>query len=436
MISTMRHFLRLLRQPGVQQSPSAGGSMPTTYRLVHCRWQTGERYCLLVDAETGLPPWWPTLFITTQLRTTSKSVATMETALRSIQILLAYADEHGISLEDRVLAREHLALHEVHGLADWAQQSFDPSRPRNGRVNKPSTVSRAQHYTRLGWIAAYFQWFARTVLNITPDDNAAIEWVVKAIRARRPSCRRGSSLLDRALTDEQCHRLLDVLRPNHLDNPFRNDPRTAERNALAVYLILQLGIRRGELLGIQVDDINWHKLQLTIHRRADEAHDPRIDQPRAKTLARTLPLSPDLIERLNRYVMGARRQTKGAGTHRYLIVTHRKGPYHGEPLSHAGLAKMFAALRRCDPLLEGLHGHRLRHTWNSKFSQTLDALPAGDRPTQAREDQARDHLMGWSPGSGTAAVYDRRHIIKKANKAAQELYEKAGVHRPRETNNG
>ena len=44
--------------------------------------------------------------------------------------------------------------------------------------------------------------------------------------------------------------------------------------------------------------------------------------------------------------------------------------------------------------------------------------------------------MGWSPGSGTAAVYDRRHIIKKANKAAQELYEKAGVHRPRETNNG
>ena len=109
--------------------------MPTTYRLVRCRWQTGERYCLLVDAETGLPPWWPTLFITTQLRTASKSVATMETALRSIQILLAYADEHGISLEDRVLAREHLALHEVHGLADWAQQSFDPSRPRNGRVS-------------------------------------------------------------------------------------------------------------------------------------------------------------------------------------------------------------------------------------------------------------------------------------------------------------
>ena len=170
--------------------------------------------------------------------------------------------------------------------------------------------------------------------------------------------------------------------------------------------------------------------------RADEPHDPRIDQPRAKTLARTLPLSPDLIEHLNRYVMGARRQTKGAGTHRYLIVTHRKGPYQGEPLSHAGFAKVFAALRRCDPLLEGLHGHRLRHTWNSKFSQTLDALPAGERPPQEQEEQARTHLMGWSPGSGTAAVYDGRHIIKKANEAAQELYEKAGVHRPGETNNG
>ena len=430
----MRHIFQLHRQP-VGRPGSAGPSTLARHRIVHCRWQTGERYCLLVDGETGLPLWWPTLYVTTQIRNTSKSVATMETALRSIQILLAYADGHGTSLEHRVRSREHLALHEVHALCDWAQRSFD-RRPRNGRVDPRATVSKEQHHNRLSWMAKFFEWFARMLITtITPDDNAAISAVVKSILARRPRCRRGASLRDRALTDEQCHRLFEVLRPNHPDNPFE-DPRTAERNELMVHLLRHTGIRRGEPLGIQVGDINWQNLSLTIHRRADEAHDPRTDQPRAKTLARTLPLSPDLTERLNRYVFGARRQTKGAGTHRYLIVTHRKGPYKGEPLSHAGLAKVFAALRRCDPLLKGLHAHRLRHTWNSKFSQTLDALPVGDRPTQARERQARTHLMGWSPGSGTAALYDQRHITKKANEAAQEMYEKAGVHRPRETDNG
>ena len=39
-----------------------------TYRIVHCRWESGERYCMMVDAELGLPPWYPMLFVTTQLR--------------------------------------------------------------------------------------------------------------------------------------------------------------------------------------------------------------------------------------------------------------------------------------------------------------------------------------------------------------------------------
>ena len=55
--------------------------MRTTYRNVSCRWQSGERYEMLVDAETGLPQWWPLLHITTQVRNAGRSVATMEAAL-------------------------------------------------------------------------------------------------------------------------------------------------------------------------------------------------------------------------------------------------------------------------------------------------------------------------------------------------------------------
>ena len=408
--------------------PGSAGSSMSTYRIVPCRWQTGERYCLLVD-ETGLPLWSPALFATTQIRAAGSSVATMETALRSIQILLAYADDRGISIEERIRARKHLAMPEVHGLADWAQRSFDRRRPLNGRGRRPPTVARDQHYIRLTWIAQYVKWLAQTLLTITPDDTAAIERVAKSILARRPRSRSGSSIRDRALTDEQYDRLLEVIRPDHPDNPFP-DRRTAGRNELIVHLLLQLGIRRGELLGIQVGDIDWQGLSLAIHRRPDDPHDPRTDQPRAKTLARTLALSHDLIERTYHYVSGPRRQTKGAGSHRYLIIAHGKGPYQGDPLSHAALSKVFAALRRCDPLLEGLHPHIMRHTWNSKFSQALDARPADERPTEAQEVEVRSHHMGWIPGSGTAALYNQRHITKRANEAAQRMYEKAGLNRP------
>ena len=401
----------------------------STYRIVPCRWQTGERYCLLLHAETGLPLWWPTLYVTTQIRAASSSVATIETALRSIQILLSYAIEHRICIEQRIRARKHLALYEVAGLADWAQRSFHRSRPLKGRGRRPPTVSRGQHAIRLTWIAKYVKWLAQTILTITPDDTAAIERVVKAILARRPRSRSGSSIPDRALTDEQCDRLLEVITPDHPDNPFP-DRRTAERNELIIHLLLQLGIRRGELLAIQVGDIDWQGLSVTIHRRPDDPHDPRTHQPRAKTLARTLPLSRDLTERIHRYVSGARRQTKGAGSHRYLIVAHRKGPYQGDPLSHAGLSKVFTALRRCDPSLEGLHPHIMRHTWNSRFSQALDALPANQRPTDAQEAQARNHHMGWIPGSGTAAVYNHRHIAERAKKTAQTMYKKLVINRP------
>ena len=55
-------------------------------------------------------------------------------------------------------------------------------------------------------------------------------------------------------------------------------------------MLFRLGVRRGELPGIQVGDIDWSASPLAIERRPDEKHDPRRRQPRAKTLARRLPL--------------------------------------------------------------------------------------------------------------------------------------------------
>ena len=87
---------------------------------------------------------------------------------------------------------------------------------------------------------------------------------------------------------------------------------------------------------------------------------------------------------------------------------------------------MFATLRRCDPLLACLHPHALRHTWNFKYSESLDRKSKNQRPlTDAAQEQTRSHLMGWEEGSGTAATYTKRHVQELSKKLALQLYAKA-----------
>ena len=380
---------------------------------------------MLVDAETGLPLWWPMLYVTTQMRNVGQSVATMEAALRAIDRLLAYTQEYGIDLEDRILTRQYLALNEVEALCDWMQRAVDRKRPGSPLCirQRADTVSKPHHYGRLSRIASYLEWLTAAVLGNrrTGNDDKTIARMVKAIRRRRPS-RPHKPHSDRGLSDEQRARLLEIVEPAHPENPWQ-DPKAAERNALAVLMLLHLGMRRGELLGVQVADIDWQAQTLSIERRADEPDDPRKRQPRTKTEPHKVNLFPDLLGRLDRYVRGARRKTRGAYAHRYLLVVHRQGPYEGDPLSEDGLTKVFSDLQKCDPLLEGLHPHALRHTWNSLYSQAVDAKRQTEELPAAAEEAGRSHQMGWKQGSGTAAAYNTRHIERKAAETAMALFE-------------
>ena len=72
--------------------------------------QSGERYCLLFDKTTGMPLFYPNLFVTTQVRNKSNSVAAMESALSSINVLQSFCDERGLDLTDRFLKREFFSL--------------------------------------------------------------------------------------------------------------------------------------------------------------------------------------------------------------------------------------------------------------------------------------------------------------------------------------
>ncbi|MCH4871107.1 hypothetical protein [Pseudomonas sp. TMW22089] len=65
----------------------------------HLQFRQGERHKLLVNAQTGIPLYYPSLFITTQVRAVGASVSTVQASLTALKVLYAWQTDQGINLE-------------------------------------------------------------------------------------------------------------------------------------------------------------------------------------------------------------------------------------------------------------------------------------------------------------------------------------------------
>lgn len=271
------------------------------------------------------------------------------------------------------------------------------------------------------YIRNYLNWWVTGRLlraDLKSSERATLKIAAKAcfdaINARIPASS-GRNLVGgrEGLSLEAAAALKEATSPQSSNNPWFST-HTRERNSLIINLLWGLGLRRGELLGLKISDINFRTNDILIARRADDPADPRENQPCTKTRDRLLPLGVDLARHVHSYVLGARRRIKGARNHEFLIVANGSGA----PLTLIALNKIFVALReRCPELPKNLSPHMLRHTWNDDFSRVMDREKVGEHA----EQRMRSYLMGWSETSKTAATYTRRHIREKAMLASVEL---------------
>ena len=412
---------------------------------------SGERYCHVVNRESGLPLYHPNLYLTTRVRTASAS-ATVQSAAANIVVLLKFLDVHNIDLERRILSRNFLKEHELDALRDFCQQKFKRrvvetesndwvrSFKRNEVSHRDVVRGNAQH-SRLTTAALYIKWLSKHLLKeVNAEDAKKIDSVESRIKALRPKSK-GRNILrlaDRALAEKQVDILFEVIRIGSEFNPFAPD--VQRRNRVMILLLFYLGLRAGELLNIKIPDIDptpseGYNGYLTIARRADEASDPRLREPNAKTLDRIIPLGATLLKELYDYIQLDRRCVPNARKHDFLFVTHKAGPTVGQPMSMSSYQKMIHALTLAAPLLNGINGHMLRHTWNDQYSNRMDV--DNEQPSErdlAIQEQVRSYLMGWKQGSGTAATYNRRFIAKKARQAALEMQATSGTRKPENLN--
>lgn len=378
---------------------------------------SGERFCLVLDKKTGVPLFHPTLYITTQVRNQSDSISTVELVAGAISLFCNFLFDRNIDIEERLRTGNNLAIHEIDALRDYCERKVRLRKSLPYDIQKARLVNSATRHFRLTHIASYLSWLGER-LNLKQSNTSEM---VERIKQRRPKIKRRSRRYkqDRSLDEKQIASLLEITMPGSTLNPFKNNVQV--RNRIIILILYSLGIRSGELLNIRITDINFRDSSLAIRRRADDKADPRIKQPLVKTQERKLSLSAPLVKELHNYITNIRRHFKKSRKHEYLFVTHKSGPTQGMPLSSMAYHKIIDSIRNVAPEVNRLTGHKLRHTWNYEFSRKLDAMP--DPISEAEQEEMRSSLMGWTQGSKTAQIYNRRFIENKAQTVALALQE-------------
>jgi integrase len=304
---------------------------------------------------------------------------------------------------------------------------------RTSEVKRPRTVPQS----RIGWseYANVANWPIRAFYvtnfldwlfaNYRATDNqnkilaiAARKETIEALKARTP-VKQGRNVVGRreALEPEIATRLVKAIQPGSDENPWSNEF-SQVRNRLLVTLLYDFGLRRGELLGIQIKDINFRTNVIGIYRKADNPEDPRLNQPNAKTLDRELPMSDRLAKGIQEYIVQHGRGSKNASRHDFLFTA--KG---GRPLSLRACNEVFLEMRQRLPWLpDSFSPHIFRHTSNENLSNHFDENGVDEET----ELSIRSFAMGWKDGSPSAKYYIGRKIRRKANEALLKLQKEQG----------
>ncbi|MDX0442748.1 tyrosine-type recombinase/integrase [Sinorhizobium medicae] len=402
----------------------------------------------LILRDTGLPIEAPTFWITAHRRAMGSQPNTLFNELRSLMLLYLYADLRDIDIAERLSEGDFLELTEIIDLVNLCGWYLDDVLAAlDRRTSNVITLARhipkagvqsGEKRNRLSVIRSFIEFTSAghlSRLQAFPDRWALYRDMRKECLDYLTTYIRGIGAPNRddvgkrkGLNPEVLKRLRTVIDPDHPENPFERQVRF--RNFVMIMLFIELGIRRGELLGIKVDDcdVAGERGFVTIHRRPDDVSQTRFGVA-TKTVARKLELSRRTTQLVYEWIVYHRRQLPNAtkGKDQYLIVTIPKA----NPMSSSNVNKTFEALRERVPGLPAdVKPHVLRHSWNDTFSDWMDkkGISAED------EVKWRKKIMGWR-SDATAQHYTRRTVEHRSNQVLREMHDNLDIRLPSEKDN-
>ena len=411
------------------------------YRLETILFSNGERFSLLVNEKTGIPDFYSTLWVTVELRNQS-AVNTIRNKLGTIQWLMNWEKENNLVISDLIHKEILLTENQLESLIQHMRLnvkkqknviSTKKSVSMKGRtqfIDIYSSVSLSHQYNRLTTLSEYILFLSK-VISVSNEYIKKLTKLLTLIKGVRPKNHKALSITPESeLPDGLLDEFMSIANFSNPNNPFQ-DIGIRKRNHLMFILLKELGIRRGELLSLQIPfiDIGTAKPSVTIKRTHDDKFDTRKIQAVSKTKERRLPISQKIAQLLNDYIMNYRSKVPNANTHPYLFVTHRKGKTQGSPISTSSFDNVIVpTMKKVDPRFSIIHPHIFRHEWNLYFSRKVDKNNKNlnhdsshkDFISPEKEAKIRQHLMGHtSEKSGN--FYNQRYIREKANKILLEL---------------
>ncbi|WP_309468639.1 tyrosine-type recombinase/integrase [Comamonas sp.] len=340
----------------------------------------------------------------------------------------------GHFLTDRELAR--LADAAQYDMRDQTQDAHQETtaqvvnlksvRMRRRKTTQPEieAVGNGYQASRIRYMAGYLEFLAGYYAAALPRPQRQqllieSEAALTAFKAQIPKVSKRATLGAReGLSKEDQDRLIQVVHPDSPNNPWKHGF-VRRRNWVMVMTLLATGMRGGELLGLQVKDLNAQLSKLGVLRRADAPEDPRPTPVNTKTNDRELELRPAIMKALVAYINEDRNRIRAARRFPQVFVAQ-----NGRPLSRRSLEKLFQQLRAaCPGLPVELTSHVLRYTWNDRFSEEADRMGL----SEVAESRARNEQQGWSENSESARIYTRRHTRRKGRELALKLQENLDV---------
>jgi integrase len=292
-----------------------------------------------------------------------------------VSSLRVSADGHAL---DTGAFDQHLAVVE-----DFLKWSLDSE--NRGGLSNLSLEQLAAERGRIEQIFRSLRVGARPAARIEPLEEANVETIRRAIG---PKNRSGESLS-----------LPEVFAPH-----------ARLRNWLMFETVLELGVRRGELLKLRLDSLpRAAEDGIRILRRPDDPHDSRAREPAVKTAERVIPASRELFRGLRAYLTYPRPLGRASGKSPCLFTTRS-----GSPVSIDSADDIIGSIGRCSGITP-LSWHRLRHTWAERMAEVLADQPNGmDRLV---------YLGGWT-NPLSVRRYIQRALARQAGEAVRGYHRK------------
>jgi len=359
------------------------------------------------------------------------------TALNKCLYLWEWADRTNINLDVIFLQGETLEPRQVNVFGAWLKHRG--SKRTGGRID-PSVINSV-----LGHISTAIRWFSDQYVSFdyrASEREINLQIYKNAIKARfadqRVKERKKSIAND--LTEGEIINIEKFLKPvNRLKKSPKLSPAQVQRDYLIWRLMIEFGLREGEVLALRLEDCPHRRHDnisiVRIEERGSDYVDPRgAYAPRPKTLSRKLgfilvnsPIPGLITDYVTKY---RRRKVVKHGRKvfqpildkpAFLMLSHHHD--RGNPLSLSSLLDVAGAIREGSGV-EHFHWHLARHAFFNRAYGAIIDLKENDN--ELYRDRLRDLVYwgGWQ-NEQSLQLYINRARSERAQTALR-FYQSKG----------